>query len=70
MIRLRFPVVATLCIVLLSAMVQTSQASAQEPDSKVSTNFQANDFGLWSNSSLYGQIYNGSTELAKWTQLW
>ena len=51
-------------------MVQTSQASAQETDSKVSTNFQANDFGVWSNSSLYGQIYNGSTELAKWTQLW
>lgn len=75
MIRLRLPVVATLSVVLTSSLllgvlVQSTQASAQETVSTVSTNFQANDFGLWSNSSLYGQIYNGSTELAKWTQLW
>ena len=74
MIRLRLPVVATLSVVLTSSLllgvlVQSTQASAQETVSTVSTNFQANDFGLWSNSSLYGQIYNGSIDQSKWTQL-
>ena len=43
---------------------------AQAAGSYVYTDFAANDFGLWSQSSLYGQDRLGSTKLEDWKQLW
>ena len=43
---------------------------AHAADAIVTTDFKANDFGLWSQSSIYGQNYMGSTKLEDWKQLW
>lgn len=43
---------------------------ARAADAIVTTDFKANDFGLWSQSSIYGQNYMGSTKLEDWKQLW
>ncbi len=50
--------------------VLTSLESAHAAESQVITNFPADDFGLWSQSSIYGQDFMGSTEVSKWKQLW
>ena len=59
---------------LLSISVATSAVSGTLPahaaDAIVTTDFKANDFGLWSQSSIYGQNYMGSTKLEDWKQLW
>jgi len=39
-------------------------------DAFVYTDFAANDFGLWSQSSIYGQDRQGSEKLEDWKQLW
>ena len=43
---------------------------ARAADSFVYTDFAANDFGLWSQSSIYGQDQKGSKKLEDWKQLW
>jgi hypothetical protein len=43
---------------------------ARAADSFVYTDFAANDFGLWSQSSIYGQDRKGSNKLEDWKQLW
>jgi hypothetical protein len=59
---------------LLSFTVIASTISevlpAQASDPVVTTDFKANNFGLWSQSSIYGQNYMGSTKLEDWKQLW
>lgn len=59
---------------LLAISVATSAVSGTLPahaaDAIVTTDFKANDFGLWSQSSIYGQNYMGSTKLEDWKQLW
>ena len=59
---------------LLAISVATPTISgtlpAQAADAIVTTDFKANDFGLWSQSSIYGQNYKGSTKLEDWKQLW
>ena len=60
--------------VLLSMTVLVSTISevlpAHASDAIVTTDFKANTFGLWSESSIYGQNYMGSTKLEDWKQLW
>jgi hypothetical protein len=53
---------------LFSAVAFTPPARAA--DSFVYTDFAANDFGLWSQSSIYGQDRKGSNKLEDWKQLW
>jgi len=48
----------------------TSIQSAHAGESQVITEFAADDFGLWSQSSIYGQDHMGFSELSKWKQLW
>lgn len=43
---------------------------ASAADAYVYTDFAANDFGLWSQSSIYGQDRKGSNKLEDWKQLW
>jgi hypothetical protein len=43
---------------------------ASAADAYVYTDFAANDFGLWSQSSIYGQDRKGSSKLEDWKQLW
>jgi hypothetical protein len=45
-------------------------APASAADAFVYTDFAANDFGLWSQSSIYGQDQRGSKKLEDWKQLW
>jgi len=47
-----------------------SAAPAMAADAFVYTDFAANDFGLWSQSSIYGQDRQGSDKLEDWKQLW
>ncbi|MCX6450385.1 MAG: hypothetical protein NTZ31_01600 [Actinobacteria bacterium] len=44
--------------------------SAHAGQSNVITDFPADDFGLWSQSSVYGQDFMGSTDQSKAKQLW
>ena len=46
------------------------ETPAKAADSFVYTDFAANDFGLWSQSSIYGQDQKGSKKLEDWKQLW
>ena len=46
------------------------ETPAKAADSFVYTDFAANDFGLWSQSSIYGQDRKGSNKLEDWKQLW
>ena len=55
-------------VLLFSVAAFTPPASAA--DSFVYTDFAANDFGLWSQSSIYGQDQRGSKKLEDWKQLW
>lgn len=55
-------------ILLFSVAAATPPAHAA--DSFVYTDFAANDFGLWSQSSIYGQDQKGSKKLEDWKQLW
>lgn len=55
-------------VLLFSATALTPPARAA--DSVVYTDFAANDFGLWSQSSIYGQDQKGSKKLEDWKQLW
>jgi hypothetical protein len=55
-------------VLLFSAVAFTPPARAA--DSFVYTDFAANDFGLWSQSSIYGQDQKGSKKLEDWKQLW
>jgi hypothetical protein len=55
-------------VLLFSAAAFTPPARAA--DSFVYTDFAANDFGLWSQSSIYGQDQKGSKKLEDWKQLW
>jgi len=59
---------------LLSFSIAASGIGATIPahaaDAIVTTDFKANDLGLWSQSSIYGQNYMGSTKLEDWKQLW
>lgn len=48
----------------------TSIQSAHAGESQVITDFAADDFGLWSQSSIYGQDHMGFSEQSKWKQLW
>lgn len=48
----------------------TSIQSAHAAESQVITEFAADDFGLWSQSSIYGQDHMGFSEQPKWKQLW
>ena len=53
---------------LITSLSSTSPAIAA--DAFVYTDFAANDFGLWSQSSIYGQDQKGSAKLEDWKQLW
>ena len=55
-------------VLLFSVAAFTPPARAA--DSFVYTDFAANDFGLWSQSSIYGQDQKGSKKLEDWKQLW
>jgi hypothetical protein len=55
-------------IVLFASLDSAAPASAA--DAFVYTDFAANDFGLWSQSSIYGQDQKGSKKLEDWKQLW
>lgn len=55
-------------VLLFSVAAFTPPARAA--DSFVYTDFAANDFGLWSQSSIYGQDQRGSKKLEDWKQLW
>lgn len=56
-------------LTILTSFSIGQNAPAQASDSVVYTDFAANDFGLWSQSSIYGQDYLGSTKLEDWKQL-
>lgn len=58
-----------LAVILLVAPL-SSAAPASAADAFVYTDFAANDFGLWSQSSIYGQDQKGSKKLEDWKQLW
>jgi hypothetical protein len=66
--NIKFAAIANLIIFTLFSIAPTTPAQAA--DSFVYTDFAANDFGLWSQSSLYGQDRLGSTKLEDWKQLW
>ena len=53
----------------LFGIVLTSQ-NAHAAGAEVLTDFPADDFGLWSQSSVYGQDHLGFSEQSKWKQLW
>jgi hypothetical protein len=53
---------------LIASLGSATPASAA--DAFVYTDFAANDFGLWSQSSIYGQDQKGSKKLEDWKQLW
>ena len=53
---------------LIASLGYAAPASAAE--AFVYTDFAANDFGLWSQSSIYGQDQRGSKKLEDWKQLW
>ena len=55
---------------LLLFSVAAGTPPARAADSFVYTDFAANDFGLWSQSSIYGQDRKGSNKLEDWKQLW
>ena len=55
-------------IVIIASLGSAAPASAAE--AFVYTDFAANDFGLWSQSSIYGQDQKGSKKLEDWKQLW
>jgi hypothetical protein len=55
---------------ILLFSVAAGTPSARAADSFVYTDFAANDFGLWSQSSIYGQDRKGSNKLEDWKQLW
>lgn len=55
-------------IVLIVSLGSETPAPAAE--AFVYTDFAANDFGLWSQSSIYGQDQKGSKKLEDWKQLW
>jgi hypothetical protein len=55
-------------MILVASLGPATSASAAE--SFVYTDFAANDFGLWSQSSIYGQDQKGSKKLEDWKQLW
>jgi len=55
-------------IVVIASLGSAAPASAA--DAFVYTDFAANDFGLWSQSSIYGQDQKGSKKLEDWKQLW
>lgn len=61
--------VAIINLILFSSLSLGLNAPAQASDSVVYTDFAANDFGLWSQSSIYGQDFQGSTKLEDWKQL-
>jgi len=65
---IKLAAIANLIIFTLFSVAPTTPAQAA--DSFVYTDFAANDFGLWSQSSLYGQDRLGSTKLEDWKQLW
>ena len=56
---MKFVAITNLIIFTLFSIAPTTPAQAA--DSFVYTDFAANDFGLWSQSSLYGQDRLGST---------
>ena len=60
------PVVSLLLFILPGS----GNIAAQASETAVQTQFAADDFGQWSQSSIYGQNYMGSTKLADWRQLW
>ena len=69
----RLVAIASIFVAILSTSTLpliTSIESAHAAESQVITEFAADDFGLWSQSSIYGQDFMGSTELSKWKQLW
>jgi len=59
---------------VISALFLTSSLAfvtpAQANNAFVYTDFAANDFGLWTQSSIYGQDRKGSNKLEDWKQLW
>ncbi len=55
-------------MILVASLGYSAPASAA--DAFVYTDFAANDFGLWSQSSIYGQDQKGSKKLEDWKQLW
>jgi hypothetical protein len=66
--NIKFAAIANVIMFTLFSIAPTTPAQAA--DSLVYTDFAANDFGLWSQSSLYGQDRLGSTKLEDWKQLW
>lgn len=50
--------------------IVSTPLSAYGAETQVLTDFPADDFGLWSQSSIYGQDHLGFTEQSKWKQLW
>lgn len=67
-IRTRF--LSKIIAVFLLAAPLGSAAPATATEAFVYTDFAANDFGLWSQSSIYGQDQRGSKKLEDWKQLW
>ena len=65
---IKLAAIANLIIFTLFTIVPNTPAQAA--DSFVYTDFAANNFGLWSQSSVYGQDFLGSTKQADWKQLW
>jgi hypothetical protein len=63
-------VVTTINLIILTSFSIGQNIPAQATDSFVYTDFGANDFGLWSQSSVYGQDRLGKTKLEDWKQLW
>ena len=57
-------------VILLVSFTLGQSAPAQASDTVVYTDFAANDFGLWSESSIYGQDHLGSAKPEDWKQLW
>ena len=62
--------VAIANLLIFTLFTFSPNTPAQAAGSYVYTDFAANDFGLWSQSSLYGQDRLGSTKLEDWKQLW
>ena len=60
------PLISLVLLFSVSAFTPPARAA----DSFVYTDFAANDFGLWSQSSIYGQDQRGSKKLEDWKQLW
>jgi len=62
--------VAVFNLIFLAIFSSVQNSPAQATDSVVYTDFAANDFGLWSQSSIYGQDHLGSAKPEDWKQLW